>query len=79
MKTTQVNIRLEDREIEILDSMARKGLNRQAVARMLLIIAIDAIQANQGRHIFPPELVVSEGPTNRLALNEPRIPYKTRK
>jgi len=58
MTTKLVNIRLEDREIAMLDKLAGKALNRQAVARMLLIAAIEAIEENQGKLDFPPRLTV---------------------
>lgn len=74
MKTTLVNIRLEDAEIAILDELAGRALNRQAIARMLLQAAIEAIQKNQGRLNFPPCFDVADPPhpVSRLELNEPK-------
>jgi hypothetical protein len=69
MKTTLVHIRLEDEKLTVLDALAGPALNRQAVARMLLIAAIDAIQLNQGRLHFPPRFEV---PSERFDLNDPK-------
>lgn len=74
MKTTLLNLRLEESEIAILDELAGRALNRQAVGRMLLQAAIEAIQKNQGRLNFPPCFDVSDPPhpVSRLELNEPK-------
>lgn len=73
MKTTLVNLRLEDDAIEVLDKMAGKALNRQAVARMLLIAAIEAVQANGGKVHLPPQFQVhDDSPFVPTRLNEPK-------
>ena len=59
MQTKLVNLRLSEDEIKALDKLAGKALNRQAVARMLLIAAIEAVELNQGRLDLPPRLSVS--------------------
>jgi hypothetical protein len=72
MKKTLVNLSLEDDEIAILDAMAGKALNRQAVARMLLIAALEAVQRNQGRLHLPPRFEIGDLPPVRFGnLNEP--------
>lgn len=79
MKTTLVNIRLEDASIETLDRLAGKGLNRQAVARMLLMAAIDAVEKNQGNLHFPPQFSVEQKALDSIEmsrLNEPSTRYK---
>jgi len=78
MKTIQVNIRLEQEKIDVLDTLAKKGLNRQAVARVLLWAAIEAVQENQGNLHFPPRLEVAPA-TGRFELNDPPTRYKARK
>lgn len=82
MKTTQVNLRLEYEAIATLDAMAGKGLNRQAVARMLLIAAIEAVQANGGKIHLPPKFTVDDGDKisaviDSSRLNEPHARYTT--
>lgn len=74
MTTTQINIRLEDAHIAVLDTLAGKSLNRQAIGRMLLIAAIEAVQANGGMIPLPPQFAVGDkisasGTSYRL--NEP--------
>jgi hypothetical protein len=59
MKTALVHLRLEDDEIASLDKMAGRALNRQAVARMLLIAAIEAVQRNGGRIALPPRFEIA--------------------
>jgi hypothetical protein len=76
MKTIQVNIRLEQEKIDVLDTLAEKGLNRQAVARVLLWAAIEAIQESQGHLHFPPRFKI---PAESFELPEPSARYKTRK
>jgi hypothetical protein len=58
MKTTLLNLRLDKEAIDVLDKLAGKALNRQAVARMLLIAAIEAVEKNQGQLQFPPKFCV---------------------
>lgn len=75
MKTTLVNIRLPDNQIQTLDTMAGDALNRQAIARMLLSAAIDAVQRNQGRLNFP--ILFEIAASNReisphFEMNEPK-------
>jgi hypothetical protein len=60
MKKTLVNLSLEDNEVAVLDAMAGKALNRQAVGRMLLIAAIEAVQANGGKINLPPKFAVAD-------------------
>jgi hypothetical protein len=74
MKTTLLNLRLEDTEIAALDELAGRALNRQAVARMLLQAAIEAVRNNQGRLNFPPCFSVTDPPQtiNRLEPIEPK-------
>jgi hypothetical protein len=75
MKTTLLNLRLEDEQIAILDRMAGKALNRQAIGRMLLIAAIEAVEANGGKIQLPPQFIVRDDTTFREAtykLNEPK-------
>ena len=74
MKTTLVNLRLEDDSISVLDKMAGKALNRQAVARMLLIGAIEAVQANGGRVHLPPKFQVEDDnfTATAFSINEPK-------
>ncbi len=79
METTLVNIRLENAEVEVLDRMAGRALNRQAVARMLLIAAIEAVEKNQGQLSFPPKLVIeSKGLTTQPIdrFNQPPLSHK---
>jgi hypothetical protein len=75
MQTTLVNLRLEDDTVNILDKLAGKALNRQAVARMLLLAAIDAVERNQGSLSFPPQFTVAGDKTtpaiSSYRLNEP--------
>jgi hypothetical protein len=73
MKTTLVNLRLEDEMVRVLDALAGKALNRQAVARMLLIAAIEAVQRNQGRLHFPPQFKILESDSRgTYSFNEPQ-------
>ena len=53
METSLVHLRLEADEIALLDKLAGKALNRQAVARMLLIAAIEAVQKKSGKPSVP--------------------------
>ena len=62
MKNTQVNLRIDDDMIATLDQMAGKALNRQAIARMFLIAAIEAVQNNGGRINLPPRFAVVNEP-----------------
>ena len=74
MTNTQVNLRIDDDMIATLDQMAGKALNRQAIARMFLIAAIEAVQANGGRINLPPKFAVAD---NDLILKEPKpVSYK---
>jgi hypothetical protein len=75
MTKTQINMELEDELIATLDKMAGKALKRQAVARMLLIAAIEAVQANGGKVHLPPKLAVTEDSDFRATsfrINEPQ-------
>lgn len=79
MKTTLLNIRLETSQIEKLDELAGEALNRQAVGRMLLIAAIDAVRRNQGKLTFPPKFEVrDETPfaATSFRINEPKTTKK---
>jgi len=69
MKNQLVNLRLEADLIEILDHMAGRALNRQAVARMFLIAALEAAQAHGVQISLPPKLVVAEDETKFYQLN----------
>ena len=79
MKTTLLNLRMEQDCIDELDNLAGKALNRQAVARMLLIAALDAVRKNQGNLKFPPEFQVASAlpfePTV-FRIKEPANPAK---
>ena len=78
MKTTLVNLRLEDKAVAVLDHMAGDALNRQAVARMLLIAAIEAVQANGGRIELPPRFVIpNETRVPSYSINEPQRKNRT--
>ena len=47
--------------------------SRQAVARMLLIAAIEAVQANGGRINLPPKFIVhDDSPFTATRFNEPK-------
>ena len=76
-----MNLRLEMDSVAVLDKLAGKALNRQAVARMLLLAAIEAVQKNQGSLSFPPQFQVA-GANKTLEtissyrLNEPTTPTK---
>ena len=73
MTNTQVNLRIDDDMIATLDQMAGKALNRQAIARMFLIAAIEAVQANGGRINLPPKFAVhEESPFTAIRFNEPK-------
>jgi hypothetical protein len=77
MNKTQINLSLEDDAIELLDEMAGKALNRQAVARMLLIAAIEAVQANGGKIHLPPKFTVhDDSPFTGTRFNEPTTKTK---
>ncbi len=82
MTKTQMNMELEDELVAILDKMAGKALKRQAVARMLLIAAIEAVQANGGKIHLPPKFKVANDDEKTLAseinyrLNEPTSPKR---
>jgi hypothetical protein len=77
MQSKLVNLRLEEAEIAVLDKMAGKALNRQAVARMLLIAAIEAVERNGGCINLPPEFsVISKKQRISCGINEP---IKTRR
>jgi hypothetical protein len=57
--------------------MAGKALNRQAVARMLLIAAIEAVQANGGKIHLPPKFTVhDDSPFGATRFSEPPTPRK---
>ena len=80
MTNTQVNLRIDDDMIATLDQMAGKALNRQAIARMFLIAAIEAVQHNCGRINLPPRFaVVNEPDLIPARLNEPKPITYTRK
>ena len=74
MKTTLVNLRLENDVIVTLDKLAGKALNRQAVARMLLLAAIEAVEKNQGKLHFPPHFQVADDTfeATTFRINEPK-------
>ncbi len=73
MKKTLVNLSLEDDEVATLDAMAGKALNRQAVARMLLIAAIEAVQSNGGKIHLPPKFTVhDDSPFHATRFSEPK-------
>ena len=73
MQKTQINLDLEDEFIEVLDKMAGKALKRQAVARMLLIAAIEAVQDNGGKVHLPPKFTVfDDSPFQATRFNEPK-------
>jgi hypothetical protein len=78
MESKVLNLRLETSECATLDKLAGKALNRQAVARMLLIAAIEAVQANGNMVHLPPKFAVAdESPFLPTRFNEP-IPHKKR-
>ena len=82
METSLVHLRLEADEIALLDKLAGKALNRQAVARMLLIAAIEAVQKNQGSLAFPPKLTVENkalAEIESVRLNQPPVTYRRSK
>jgi hypothetical protein len=60
MTTKIFHLRLESDAVETLDKLAGTSLNRQAIARMLLIAAIEAVQANGGKIQLPPKFTVAE-------------------
>lgn len=60
MTKTQLNMELEDAELAVLERMAGKALKRQAVARMLLLAAIEAVEENGGMVSLPPKFYVVE-------------------
>ena len=73
MTNTQVNLRIDDDMIATLDQMAGQALNRQAIARMLLIAAIEAVQANGGKIHLPPKFnVQDDSPFVPTRFNEPK-------
>lgn len=73
MNTTLVNLRLEDDAVAALDKMAGKALNRQAVARMLLIAAIEAVEENGGKINLPPKFSVhDDSPFRPTRFHEPQ-------
>jgi hypothetical protein len=60
-KPTQIRIRIENGDTELLDKLAGKSLSRTDVASVLLNSAIEAIRKNKGRvHYWPPQLKVEE-------------------
>lgn len=61
MVKTQVNLELEGELIAVLDGLAGRALKRQAVARMLLIAALEAVQANGNMVHLPPKFKVDGG------------------
>lgn len=65
MKTILVNLRLAVEDVEKIDEMASVGLNRQAVARMLLLAALAAVRKNGGEIGLPPVLEVSKPEKNK--------------
>jgi len=78
MKKTLVHVQVDDAEIAELDKMAGKALTRQAVARMLLIAAIEAVQANGGKIQLPPKFTVhDDSPFSTTRFNEPTKPETT--
>ena len=82
MTKTQINLDFEDEHIAVLDKLAGKALKRQAVARMLVIAAIEAVRANGGTISLPPKFAVedktlAEVPTFRI--NEPVKPARYKK
>ncbi|HEY4414516.1 MAG TPA: hypothetical protein VGO57_02400 [Verrucomicrobiae bacterium] len=73
MQTTLLHLRIESDEAAALDKLAGKTLTRQAVARMLLVAALDAVKRNQGKLNFPPELTVhDDSPFTATRFNEPK-------
>jgi hypothetical protein len=73
MQTTQLHLRIEPDEADLLDKLAGKSLSRQAVAGMLLTAAIEAIQKNQGRLTFPPKFCVEDDSSfTATRFNEPQ-------
>jgi hypothetical protein len=61
-KPSQVRIRIEDADIEVLDRLAGKSLSRTDVASVLLNSAVEAVRKNKGRvHFWPPKLRIEEG------------------
>lgn len=58
MDSNVLHLRLDKAECDTLDKLAGKGLNRQSVARTLLIAAIEAVQKNQGNLRMPPQFTV---------------------
>ena len=80
MTKTQMNMELEDELVAVLDKMAGKALKRQAVARMLLIAAIEAVQANGGKIHLPPKFTVEDKVSVETSrLSEPLITHKRTK
>jgi hypothetical protein len=66
-------LKLDTDYTDVLDIMAGKALNRQAVARMLLIAAIEAVQANGGKIHLPPKFTVhDDSPFGVMRLSEPK-------
>ena len=53
--------------------MAGKALKRQAVAKMLLIGAIEAVQSNGGKIHLPPKFSgVDDSPFHAIRFDEPK-------
>lgn len=79
MQTVQLHLRIETDEADLLDKLSGKSLSRQAVAGMLLTAAISAVQKNQGKLTFPPELTVEDKTSlgvETSRLNQPPVSYK---
>ena len=55
-KPTQVRIRIEEEDLELLKALAGKTQSRTDVATVLLGAAIEAVRKNKGRvHFWPPK------------------------
>jgi hypothetical protein len=60
-KPSQIRIRIENGDVELLDQLAGKTLSRTDVASVLLNAAVEAIRRNKGRvYYWPPKLKVEE-------------------
>ncbi len=61
MKPSQIRIRIENGDVQLLDQLAGKSLSRTDVASVLLNAAVEAIRKNKGRvHYWPPKFKVEE-------------------
>jgi hypothetical protein len=77
-KPTQIRIRIENEDVDLLDELAGKVLSRTDVASVLLNAAVEAVRKNKGRiHYWPPKFTVEESnEPSRFELNERQTPKR---